>query len=379
MDARDSVSGARARRGPFAFVEGPRDRERIRSVLLPDHDDLARLLADRIVATIQRETATKGRCVLGLATGSTPLGVYQELIRRYEAGEVDFARVLTFNLDEYYPIAPDSPRSFRRYMWENFFAHVNVPAEHVHIPDGAVPREQLAEHCAAYERDIVAAGGIDFQLLGIGKSGHVGFNEPGSAADSRTRLVRLDAITRKDAAGDFFGEDNVPREAITMGVATILAAKEIALIATGEHKAEIVRRAVEGDVSADVAATYLQRHPNATVYLDAAAAAELTRVKTPWVLGEIEWDRALEIRAVVWLSELTGKSVLKLDDVDYRDHHLTVLLRRHGSSATLNGIVFNALIAKIRGRGKLPQQKRVVVFSPHPDDDVISAGGILSK
>src|SRR5260370_9347638 len=219
MDARDSVSGARARRGPFAFVEGPRDRERVRSVLLPDHDDLARLLADRIVATIQRETATKGRCVLGLATGSTPLGVYQELIRRYEAGEVDFARVLTFNLDEYYPIAPDSPRSFRRYMWENFFAQVNVPAAHVHIPDGAVPREQLAEHCAAYERDIVTPGGIDFQLLGIGKSGHVGFNEPGSAADSRTRLVRLDAIPRKDAAGGFFSGGNRTGRGGTKGAA----------------------------------------------------------------------------------------------------------------------------------------------------------------
>src|SRR5258708_8107896 len=185
MDARDSVSGARARRGPSAFVEGPRDRERIRTVLLPDHDDLARLLADRIVATIQREPAPKGRCVLGLATGSTPLGVYQELIRRHEAGEVDFARVVTFNLDEYYPIAPDSPRSFRRYMWENFFAHVNLPAEHLHIPDGAVPREQLAEHCAAYEPDIVAAAGIDFHLLGIGTSAHAGFHHPCSPPTSR--------------------------------------------------------------------------------------------------------------------------------------------------------------------------------------------------
>jgi glucosamine-6-phosphate deaminase len=379
MDARDSVSGARARRGPFAFVEGPRDRERIRTVLLPDHDDLARLLADRIVATIQRETATKGRCVLGLATGSTPLGVYQELIRRHEAGEVDFARVVTFNLDEYYPIAPDSPRSFRRYMWENFFAQVNVPPEHVHIPDGAVPREQLAEHCAAYERDIVAAGGIDFQLLGIGKSGHVGFNEPGSAADSRTRLVRLDAITRKDAAGDFFGEDNVPREAITLGVATILAAKEIALIATGEHKAEIVRRAVEGDVSADVAATYLQRHPNATVYLDLAAAAELTRIKTPWLLESVTWTPPLVERAVVWLAECTGKAILKLTARDYSEQHLGPLLAKYGTPGPINGEVFNRLKDKIRGRSKLPVRQRVLVFSPHPDDDVISMGGMLRK
>ena len=379
MDSRDSVTGARARRGPFAFVEGARDRERLRTVIVPDHDDLARLLADRIVETIRRETAAKGRCVLGLATGSTPLGVYQELIRRHEAGEVDFGRVVTFNLDEYYPIAPDSPRSFRRYMWENLFAHVNVPPDQVHIPDGAVSRERLAEHCAAYERAIIEAGGIDFQLLGIGKSGHVGFNEPGSAADSRTRLVRLDAITRKDAAADFFGEDNVPREAITMGVATILAAREIALVATGEHKAAIVRRAVEGDVSPDVAATYLQRHPNATVYLDLAAAAELTRVQTPWVLETVSWTPALLERAVVWLAERTGKAILKLTARDYSEHHLGPLLAKYGAPGPINGEAFNRLKDKIRGRSKLPVRQRVLVFSPHPDDDVISMGGVLRK
>src|SRR2546426_652952 len=171
----------------------------------------------------------------------------------------------------------DSPHSYRRYMWENLFAHVNIRPEQVHVPDGGVPRETLAEHCLAYERAIVEAGGIDFQMLGIGKSGHIGFNEPGSSPDERTRLVTLDTVTRKDASGDFFGEDNVPREAITMGVATILEAREIALIATGEHKADIVARAVEGEVSQDVAATFLQRHANATAYLDLAAAAELTR------------------------------------------------------------------------------------------------------
>jgi len=254
-------------------IEGPRERERIRTLVVPDHDDLAALLAERIVDTIRREVAAKGGCVLGLATGSTPLGIYRELIRRHRAGEVDFAAVTTFNLDEYYPMAPDSPHSYRRYMWENFFANVNIKPESVHIPDGSTPRERLAEHCAAYERAIVQAGGIDLQLLGIGKSGHIGFNEPGSPPDSRTRLVTLDTVTRRDAAGDFFGEDNVPREAITLGVATILQAREIALIATGEHKADIVRRAVEGEPSPDVAATFLQGHPHAGAYLDLAAAA----------------------------------------------------------------------------------------------------------
>ena len=362
-----------------ATVEGPRDRERLRTVVVADHDDLALLLADRIVEVIRRETAAKGRCVLGLATGSTPIGIYRELIRRHQAGEVDFARVVTFNLDEYYPMPPDSPHSYHRYMWENLFQHVNIPRGQVHIPDGAATRERLAEHCAAYERAIADAGGIDFQILGIGKSGHIGFNEPGSGADSRTRLVTLDTVTRKDAAGDFFGEDNVPREAITMGVATITEAREIALIATGEHKAAIVRRAVEGNVSSDVAATFLQRHPSATAYLDLAAAAELTRVKTPWVLAPVDWTPELTERAVVWLADVSGKAVLKLSARDYAEHHLSPLLAKYGAPGPINGEVFNRLTAKIRGRSKLPSRKRALVFSPHPDDDVISMGGLLRK
>src|SRR5881394_2882798 len=201
-------SPSRARRAPPRLIEGPRDRERIPTVVVPDHDDLAVLLADRVVDVIGRTTAASGRCVLGLATGSAPLGIYRELIRRHQAGEVDFARVVTFNLDEYYPMSPESAHSYRRYMWENFFAHVNIAKDNVHIPDGTTPRERVTETCAAYEQAIQAAGGIDFQLLGIGKTGHVGFNEPGSDATSRTRIVTLDTLTRKDAAADFLGIEN---------------------------------------------------------------------------------------------------------------------------------------------------------------------------
>jgi len=362
-----------------APIEGSRLRERLRTVVVPDHDDLAALLADRIVEVIHHETATKGRCVLGLATGSTPLGIYQELIRRHRAGEVDFSHVVTFNLDEYYPMPPASPHSYRRYMQENLFDHVNLPAAQAHVPDGGTPREQIAQACAAYERAIADAGGIDFQLLGIGQSGHIGFNEPGSTRESRTRLVTLDTITRRAAAADFFGEDNVPREAITMGVATILEAREIALIATGEHKAAIVRRAVEGEPSHDVAATFLQGHPNATGYLDLAAAAELTRIKTPWVLESVTWTPALTERALVWLSEQAGKAILKLTAQDYAEHHLSPLLARSGAPGPINGEVFNRLRDKIRGRARLPTRNRILVFSPHPDDDVISMGGILRK
>jgi glucosamine-6-phosphate deaminase len=359
-----------------ATPEGP---ERIRTIVTEDYDAIAQRIAARLAEIIRDRNAAGKSAVLGLATGSTPIGIYRELIRFHREEGLDFSRVVTFNLDEYYPMARDSLHGYHRFMWENFFEQVNVDARNVHLPRGDLPRPELETHCRDYERAIQAAGGIDFQILGIGQTGHIGFNEPGSSAGSRTRLVVLDSITRRAAAADFFGTENVPVEAITMGVGTILEAREIVLVATGEHKAAIVRRAVEGDIDHSVAATYLQRHPNATVYLDAAAAAELTRVKTPWVLGEIAWTRPLEIEAVVWLSNVTGKSVLKLDDVDYRDHHLGALLVRHGSSGSLNGIVFNTLIAKIRGRGKLPSGKRVIVFSPHPDDDVISAGGILRK
>jgi glucosamine-6-phosphate deaminase len=353
--------------------------ERIPALVAADHVEIARGIAARIAEVI-RERNRQGRfAVLGLATGSTPIGVYRELIRLHRDDRLDFSRVETFNLDEYFPMGADSLHGFRRFMWENFFEHVNIDPNRVHLLRGDVARYEVEAQCSDYEEAIAAAGGIDLQILGIGQTGHIGFNEPGSSVESRTRLVVLDTITRRAAAADFFGTENVPNEAVTMGVGTILEAREIVLIATGEHKAAIVKRAVEGDVDHAVAATYLQRHPNASVVLDSAAAAELTRVKTPWLLGEIEWTPALELQAVVWLSGATSKSVLKLDDVDYREHHLSALLLRHGSSGALNGAVFNTLSARIRGRSKLPSGMRVILFSPHPDDDVISAGGILRK
>jgi len=363
----------------IAEIEGSRERERIGTVIIDDPSDLAVVIADHIARTIRREVAYKERCVLGLATGSTPIGIYRELICRYEAGEIDFSNVITFNLDEYYPMSPDSIHSYRRYMMENLFDHTNIAPENIHIPDGNVPREELHDHCQAYEVAIKEAGGIDYQILGIGRSGHVGFNEPGSSPESRTRLIMLDTITRRDAAADFFGEDNVPLEAITMGIATITAAKQVALIATGEHKAPVVRRAVEGEISQDVTATFLQKHREATVFLDLAAAGDLTRIKTPWLVQGVEWTSDLADRAVVWLSGRTEKAILKLTANDYRENQLSSLISSHPSAGVINGVVFNRLREKVRGRAKLPKGKRVVVFSPHPDDDVISMGGILRK
>jgi glucosamine-6-phosphate deaminase len=353
-------------------------RERV-PVHVLEHDRIATTLAARIAEVIRTANASGRDAVLGLATGSTPIGIYRELIRMHREEGLSFARVVTFNLDEYYPMAPDSIHSYHRYMWENLFDHIDIPRESVHVPRGDLPRERVEEHCREYERAILDRGGIDLQLLGIGKTGHIGFNEPGSGVQSRTRLIPLDSLTRRDAAADFFGEDNVPTEAITMGVASILEARVIALIATGEHKAAIVRRSVEDEPDPDVAATYLQRHPSAAFYLDPAAAAELTRIRTPWVIGEVRWDRELEIRAVIWLSETVGKSILRLDSNDYREHHLSSLLARYRTAGPLNGEVFNALISKIRGRSKLAEGKRIIVFSPHPDDDVISMGGMLNK
>src|SRR5688500_15451579 len=340
--------------------------ERVPVVITEEYDEIATLIAMRIAKLIREKSSRSEKPVLGLATGSTPIGVYRELIRMHREEGLDFNNVITFNLDEYFPMRPDSIHSYHRYMWENLFSHINIKKENVHIPRGDIPRENVERSCAEYEKAIREAGGIDYQILGIGKTGHIGFNEPGSGVESRTRLIALDTVTRRDAAADFFGEDNVPTEAITMGVASILEAKEIALIATGEHKAAVIRRAVEGEPDPDVAATYLQTHPRATFYLDPAAAAELTRVKTPWVVGEVRWTRELETRAVIWLSETVDKSILKLENNDYREHHLSSLLARYGSAGPLNGEIFNALIAKIRGRSKLPVGKKIVVFSTRP-------------
>jgi glucosamine-6-phosphate deaminase len=369
--------------GPVVRGSRPRERraflERIRTVVVADHEEMGQVVAQRIAQLIRSRAQSGEGVVLGLATGSTPIGVYRELIRMHREEGLSFARVVTFNLDEYYPMDPRSIHSYHRFMWENLFSHLDIAPDNVHIPRGDLPRDSMEAECGGYEAAIRAAGGIDLQILGIGRTGHIGFNEPGSGAESRTRIVTLDLVTRKDTAADFFGEDNVPREAITMGVETIFEAREILILATGEHKAEIVRRAVEGEVDHEVAATFLQRHPATTFYIDGPAAAALTRRATPWLLGPVEWSKELVIRAVTWLSQQTGKAILKLTQGDYAEHRLSSLVARYGSPGALNGEVFNALGAKIRGRSKLPRGKRIICFSPHPDDDVISMGGILHK
>jgi glucosamine-6-phosphate deaminase len=264
-------------------------------------------------------------------------------------------------------------------MQETFFNHVNIPSQNIHVPDGTIRKEQAEDYCAHYEQMIRRAGGIDLQILGIGRTGHIGFNEPGSTRQSRTRLVTLDPVTRRDAASDFFGEENVPYQALTMGVGTILEARQIAIMAFGEHKAPIVARAVEGEITDAIAASFLQKHPDTTFLLDRAAAAELTAVRRPWVIGPVEWTPLLIRRALIWLSLTVGKGLLKLSDDDFREHALYELLREHGPAQALGRRVFNELMATICTHPAGTEPQTVLVFSPHPDDDVISMGGTLIR
>lgn len=350
---------------------------KIPTLKFPNSGDVARYVAG-VVADVIREKAKAGQqAVLGLPTGSTPISVYRELIRMHQTEGLDFSNVVTFNLDEYWPMEPGALQSYNRFMREAFFDHVNVPEENIHIPRGDLPREAVEEHCEQYEEAIAQAGGIDLQLLGIGRTGHIAFNEPGSWRNSVTRLVALDPTTIRDAAGDFFGEENVPLQAITMGVGTILSARRVLIMALGEHKAPIVRRAVEGEVTEQVTASFLQTHQNATFLLDEGAAGQLTATRFPWLVGRVQWNEESEKRAIVWLSQAVNKPILKLDADDFRENHMQDLLRERGPVDAVRQRVFDALLDGVTLRPGGDQPQTVICFSPHPDDDVISMGGTL--
>ncbi len=385
-----SASSVRKTSDPMA------QRERIPIRVFPHSADANKAVAGQIADLIRQRAAEGRNCVLGLATGSTPVGVYDELVRLHREEGLSFANVVTFNLDEYYPMTPNELQSYVRFMREHLFDLIDIPKANCHVPDGTLPIEQVNDYCAWYEDQIEQAGGIDIQILGIGRTGHVGFNEPGSGKDSRTRLITLDRVTRIDAASDFFGQEHVPRRAITMGVGTILAARQIIMLAFGEHKAPIIAKAVEGEVTPMIAASFLQEHPNAQVVMDEAAADALTRYRTPWLLGPVEWDEFKVRKAVIWLARKLDKAILKLTENDYNEEGLQDLLADRGPAYDINIKVFRHLQATISGwpggkpaHAKLPEDrtlsrdsifpKRVIVFSPHPDDDVISMGGTLIR
>lgn len=350
-------------------------------------------VARSIGLAIRQKQQDGEQIVLGLATGSTPIRIYEELVRLHREEGLSFKNVVTFNLDEYYPMRPDAMQSYVRFMKEYLFDHIDIPASNINIPDGTIAFEDVERFCTAYEKKIDAAGGIDIQILGIGRTGHIGFNEPGSWENSLTRLVKLDSLTRRDAIKDFILEDSVPYRAITMGIGSIFKARQIYLLAWGEHKADVVRQAIEGEISSSVPASYLQLHKNIKVVLDEGAAEDLTRFNTPWLAGMCNWTDDLICKAVIWLALKTGKPILKLTDEDYNEHGLSELTVEHASSHSLNIKIFNRLQHTITGwpggkpnaddthrpeRAK-PVKKRIILFSPHPDDDVISMGGTFLR
>ncbi|MDR2979574.1 MAG: glucosamine-6-phosphate deaminase [Bacteroidales bacterium] len=368
-------------------------REKIPVTIVKDSASGSIKVAKEIAKLIKRKAAQNKNAVLGLATGSSPIRVYDELVRMHKEEGLSFKNVITFNLDEYYPMQPDDHESYVYFMHHHLFCHIDIDPKNVHIPDGTIPENEIEDYCTRYEWEIESAGGIDLQLLGIGRNGHIGFNEPGSQIYSKTRQITLDIVTKRDAAAAFGGTDRVPKKAITMGISTILNAQRIILMAWGEHKSDIINQVVEEEIQDFVPGTYLQKHNNVSFFIDHSAASQLSRTIVPWLFEKCDWDSRLIRKAVVWLCHTVGKPILKLTDKDYIDNGLSELLYIFKSAYDLNIQVFNDLQHTISGwpGGKpnaddsqrperaLPFPKRVVVFSPHPDDDVISMGGTLSR
>lgn len=368
--------------------------EKVSSSIFEDSTKASYDVAKEIVDTMLQKQRQEKNFVLGLATGSTPIKVYEYLVEFHQKQNVSFYNVITFNLDEYYPMTPESIHSYVRFMNEHLFDHLDIKKENIHIPDGTLKgAENIRAFCEEYEQKIEAFGGIDLQVLGIGRTGHIGFNEPGSILSSKTRMVRLDRVTKLDAASDFFGLEHVPQRAITMGVGTIMAAKKVILMAWGEGKSKIVKEAVEGAIRETIPATFLQQHQNCNYVLDEAAASQLTRIETPWLVGDCQWSDKLIKKACIWLSETTKKAVLKLTNEDYNEYGMGNLIAEYGSAEQINLKVFNTLQRTITGwpggkpnadDSKRPERatpfpKTSLIFSPHPDDDVISMGGTLLR
>lgn len=367
--------------------------EKLPVTVYPNQNAAAGKVALQIADIIRKKQEAGEMAVLGLATGATPVDVYANLVRMHQKEGLSFKNVITFNLDEYYPMHPEAKQSYVAFMDENLFNHIDIDRNNIHIPDGTLALEEIAIYCLEYENKIGEVGGLDLQILGIGRTGHIGFNEPGSAPNSGTRLVTLDDLTRRDASRDFGGKENVPTKAITMGIGTIFKAREIILMAWSKKKASIIKKAVEGEISGNVPATYLQLSDNVKFVLDEDAASELTRFNTPWLVKDCSWDLKLIKKAVIWLSNETGKPILKLTDEDYNNNGMAQLVTEQGPAYDININVFNQLQHSITGwpGGKPnaddsqrperaePARKRSLIFSPHPDDDVISMGGTFIR
>ena len=367
--------------------------EKLHTVSFENSKDASILIAREICDLIKAKQANNKNCVIGFATGSSPTKVYQEIIKIHNDESLSFFNVIAFNLDEYFPIEKDDNNSYHHFMNENLFDHIDIPKENINIPSGDISEKEIKKFCSSYEKKIEKFGGIDIQLLGIGRTGHIGFNEPGSHFNSKTRLITLDNTTRFDASKSFNGIENVPSTALTMGVRTIFNSKRIIMMAWGIQKSLIVKKSVEDNITSLVPTTYLQNHKNTTLVLDKECSAELTRFKTPWLVGPCDWTELMKRKAIVWLCETTEKSILKLTDEDYNKNGLSDLLALEGTSYGLNIKMFNHFQNTISGwpggkpgsddstrpERKAPNPKRVIIFSPHPDDDVISMGGTFDR
>jgi glucosamine-6-phosphate deaminase len=367
--------------------------EKIPVKIFPDLQQGSAAVAREIAALIKEKQKNKETCVLGLATGSTPKTLYAELVRMHKEEKLSFKNVVTFNLDQYYPIDNDALQSYSRFMRSQLFDHVDIKPKNIHIPDGEIEKDNIKAHCLQYEKMIADVGGIDIQVLGIGNNGHIGFNEPGSAIYSKTRLTNLDNSTRIANAYEFANISQVPRLAITMGISTILKAKRILLMAWGPAKAPVIKKAVEEDDNEHVPASLLQNHDNVSFFIDEAAAAELTRFKSPWLTGDCEWTNTMVKKAVVNMALHLKKPVLSLTNSDYNEYGLSDLLVEKGEAYEINLQVYYMLRDSITGwpGGKpnavipahpersSPYPKKVIIFSPHPDDDIISMGGTFQR
>lgn len=366
--------------------------EKLTTEIFAKVDEGVRLIANAIEADIKAAETAGRDCVLGLGTGQSLTPVFEELIRRHEAG-LSFANVVVFNAYEYFPLNEGSKNSSLVKLHELFLDKVDVKPENVFSFDGTIAQNMVTEHCRAYEKQIKAHGGIDILVLGIGRRGNVASNEPGSGLTSVARLVLTDDITRNEMNMSFVSQEPVPPCSVTLGMSNILKAKKIFVTAWGDEKADIIQKMVEGNISDDIPATFLQTHADATVVTDLAAAAKLTRIVHPWLVTRCEWNDKLTRSAVVWLCQKTGKPILKLTNKDYNDNGLNELLALYGSGYNVNIKIFNDLQHTITGwpGGKPnaddtyrperanPFPKRVIVFSPHPDDDVISMGGTIRR
>ena len=366
--------------------------EKIPTNIFEKSNRAAKKVASHIVKDLRKSQAEGKQFVLGVLGGTSPIQVYEELVRMHKEDGVSFSNLIVFNIYEFYPISEPSLTNLQL-IKDSFLGHIDIDPKNIYSIDASVEKDLIAEKCEEYEQALHQLGGLDYLLLGLGSKGNIGFNMPGSNLHSQTRLVMLDGDSRLDIAANYESLDKVPVSAITMGIADMMRAKKISLLAWGEQKAESIKQMVEGTITESVPASVLQTHPEAEVYIDLAAASDLTRISQPWLVTDCDWTSKLIRRAIVWLCGVVNKPILKLTNKDYNDNGLSELITLYGSAYNVNIKIFNDLQHTITGwpggkpnaddthrpeRAK-PFPKRVIIFSPHPDDDVISMGGTFQR